>query len=203
MMVQADGSWWGCHWDELQRLQNFEPAHEWNFFPFDPIVYKSGRWGLMICVTGGGTESGKIVPHKYDVHCNSNMYGQGLVWGSSWETGLRPWEKKNHIHSCWSVSVWVAERFEEISYLKKRNCNPSWNPLCIFLFQWQTLPNNLLTVCFVILPWNIYYIHGGFLQIKEVYLPHLYAEMAVEYDQLVQSRKTVNLLVWTHLIQPS
>ncbi|CAM6035598.1 unnamed protein product [Sphagnum compactum] len=32
-------------------------------------------------------------------------------------------------------------------------------------------------------------------QIKEVYLPHLYAEMAVEYDQLVQSRKTVNLLV--------
>jgi hypothetical protein len=28
-----------------------------------------------------------------------------------------------------------------------------------------------------------------------VYLPHLYAEMAVEYDQLVQSRKTVNLLV--------
>jgi hypothetical protein len=33
------------------------------------------------------------------------------------------------------------------------------------------------------------------LQIKEVYLPHLYAEMAVEYDELVQSRKTVNLLV--------
>ncbi len=109
MMVQADGSWWGCHWDEFQRLQNFEPAHEWNFFPFDPIVYKSGRWGLMICVTGGGTESGKIVPHKYDVHCNSNMYGEGLVWGSSWETGLRPWEKKKphpQLLKCFCLGCW-------------------------------------------------------------------------------------------------